>query len=650
VLLQACLSPNGNLSFNNFNDSESQTSNQPNFNSLAWVGPSSVGVGSCSAYSVTSLAQNGLPIAVTQPTSVTVSNSSGGGFYSDPACVHPTSFISITPGSSSATVFFSATEAMSAFFQASAENYNFASEMVNIFAVGAAYKLVFTIEPPTAAVSGSPFATQPVIEVQDVNGNLVSSGSYTLLFNAYSDSICTLPTSAVPTSSAPVSAGIATLSGFQVTASTPQIVYISASISGLNRACSSAINITEPVIPMVATSFGSTCALSSAGHVYCWGNNSSGQLGNNSTTNSTTPVEVLGVGGSGFLSGIVSIAGSSESLHFCAVNSSGNAYCWGRNANGELGNAQTTTSQNTPVEVLGPGSIGVLSNITSLSVGTYHTCAAVSSGSAYCWGDGSFGKLGDVSGADAFVPSPVAGAGGSGSLSGVKSVSAGGASSCAVTSSGNVYCWGDNNEGSLGNNTTTNSNTPVEVADATGESFLTGITSISVSDNYGACAVSSTGNVYCWGDNSFGQLTATGVGDSLIPIEVAGIGGVGKLAGISAVSYAADEVCVNSTSGGALCWGNGAYGSVGNGSVMTEVQDPTDVLNSTGSVALPTVASVSVGIDQLGGGYACAASAGNVYCWGANNYGQLGQGGTSSANNPLPLEVLGVGGAGVLSL
>jgi alpha-tubulin suppressor-like RCC1 family protein len=166
---------------------------------------------------------------------------------------------------------------------------------------------------------------------------------------------------------------------------------------------------------MVSVSFfgDTSCALSGAGNVYCWGDNSDGQLGNNTTTNSLTPLQVLGVGGAGFLSNMNYVfAGNAMS---CAVSTASNVYCWGGNSSGQLGN-NTTIDSHTPVEVLGVGATGF--------------------------------------------------------LSGIKTASAGGVSyACALSTAQNVYCWGSNGHGNLGNNTTTDSNTPVEVLGVGGTGF-----------------------------------------------------------------------------------------------------------------------------------------------------------------------------------
>jgi alpha-tubulin suppressor-like RCC1 family protein len=222
-------------------------------------------------------------------------------------------------------------------------------------------------------------------------------------------------------------------------------------------------------------------------------------------------------------------------LATCAVTSSGNVYCWGFNGGtswgGELGNGITNGSSSTPVEVLGVGGTGFLSGVTAVSVGYSSACAVTSSGNVYCWGVNTYGQLGNgtSTGPDtcsnsgdgyACSPTPVAVTG----LSGVAAVSAGEYFACAVTSSGNAYCWGDNASGQLGNNTTTEENTPVEVLGVGGTGFLSGVTAVSAGYS-SACALLSGGTtVECWGDNGNGELGNGTTTSSSTPVAVTGLG------------------------------------------------------------------------------------------------------------------------------
>jgi alpha-tubulin suppressor-like RCC1 family protein len=306
--------------------------------------------------------------------------------------------------------------------------------------------------------------------------------------------------------------------------------------------------------------------------VYCWGWNAFGQLGNNSTTNSNVPVQVEGVGGSGLLSGIASIAASG--FDTCALSTAGAVYCWGYNGAGQLGNNSTTQS-NVPVQVAGVGGTGLLSGIASIAVGADYTCALSATGGVYCWGRNDYGEIGNNSTTDSHVPVQVEGVGGTGLLSGIASIAAGFAHTCAVSTTGGVYCWGYNPYGQLGNNSTTQRNVPVQVVGAGGSGVLSGIASIAAGEDH-TCALSTTGGIDCWGYNDYGQLGNNSTTDSHVPVQVAGVGGTGLLSGTATIAAGGYHTCALSATGRIDCWGFNASGQLGNNST-TDSHVPVEV-------------------------------------------------------------------------
>jgi alpha-tubulin suppressor-like RCC1 family protein len=282
----------------------------------------------------------------------------------------------------------------------------------------------------------------------------------------------------------------------------------------------------------VTTGFAHACALTADGTPYCWGDNTTGELGNGTTTPSTIPVAVSG--------GLHFSSISAGYAHTCGVTSAGAAYCWGDNEFGQLGVLGITSY------VATPAALAVSLKFASVSAGFDHTCG-VANGIAYCWGNNARGQLG--TGALISAPTPAAVAGGNS----FRSVSAGMSHSCGVTSAGAALCWGANDAAQLGVGTLSVSPSPTAVGG--GLTFA----SVSAGGLY-SCGVAAGGAAYCWGDNVYGELgagaTSTG---SMSPVAVTGGLAFGTL---SAGLY---HACGLTTGGTAYCWGDNAQGQLGNG-------------------------------------------------------------------------------------
>ena len=212
-----------------------------------------------------------------------------------------------------------------------------------------------------------------------------------------------------------------------------------------------------------------------AGTVWAWGENSDGQLGDGMTTDRGTPVQVKGPGGVGFLAGVVAI--EAGYFHTVALRSDGTVWAWGNNYNGQLGDG-TTTDRGTPVQVKGPGGVGFLAGVVAIEAGYFHTVALKSDGTVWAWGNNYNGQLGDGTTTNRWTPVQVKGPGGASNLTGVVAVDAGYSHTVALKSDGTVWTWGDNGYGQLGDGTTTSRSTPVQVKGSGGAGNLTGVVAI----------------------------------------------------------------------------------------------------------------------------------------------------------------------------
>jgi len=368
---------------------------------------------------------------------------------------------------------------------------------------------------------------------------------------------------------------------------------------------------------------GNSACVVASGSVYCWGYNGYGQLGNGTTTNSNVPVAV---DTTGVVAGKIITSISVGYSTSCAV-STGLAYCWGQGTIGQLGNGLVTNASS-PVAVT---STGVLAgkSVTNIDVGYNHTCA-IASGAAFCWGNSYFGKLGNSSVGIYGNPAPTPLAvDASGVLAGktLTNISAGETHTCAIAS-GAAYCWGNSSSGQLGNNSTTSSTLPVAV-DAT---LLKNGSTYDVSvGSYFSCAIAS-GAAYCWGSNESGRLGNNSATNSKIPVAVAATAVLtGK--SVTALSVGPNHTCAIA-SGAAYCWGYGDYGKLGDGSGQT-FTTPVAV-STSGVLAGKTITAISAGYMHT-----CALADGAAYCWGNNEQGQLGN--SSTVSSPLPVAVTATG-------
>ncbi len=345
-----------------------------------------------------------------------------------------------------------------------------------------------------------------------------------------------------------------------------------------------------------------TCVVIENGLSVCWGDNGNGQVGNGAVVgNVPLPTSVVELGGT--------IAVSAGFAHSCALLVEGDVKCWGLNDGGQLGMGTAggaVQRSGIPLVVNGP--------MVGFDVGGNHTCAVTPSGTGSCWGDGTWGQIGDGGLSGTSRPRKVMGLDTTfGAAVNAIGLGLGFDHSCAVYTAGNIKCWGRNNVGQLGNNDTTSETFPVP------DDLYQTTTAISVASGAThSCAVLLGGTVQCWGSNASGALGASLPGNYFFPVTVPGITTALR------VSVGFEHSCALLTGGTIQCWGRGDQGQLGNGQ---GVSSTTPV--SVGGINTATWVG-------LGNFHSCARlTGGALRCWGRNVEGQLGNNSTTSSNAPV---------------
>jgi alpha-tubulin suppressor-like RCC1 family protein len=270
--------------------------------------------------------------------------------------------------------------------------------------------------------------------------------------------------------------------------------------------------------------------------------------------------------------------------HTCALLSGGVVKCWGSNYNGQLGDG-TKAERHSAVAVL-----GLPTGVRTLAAGGAHTCALLAGAGVECWGDNEYGQLGDGTVTLSEAPRAV-----SGLASGALAIAAGAAHTCAVVSGGGVKCWGNNQYEQLGDGTTTNRDAPVEVSGLAG-----GVQAVTGGALH-TCALVG-GAVECWGNNLAGQLGDGTTTSRSTPVTVPGLP-----SGVQAIAAGAAHTCALLGDGGVKCWGDDEYGQLGDGEETNYRSTPV------------AVSGLASGVRAIAAGYTdtCALmTTGGVECWG----------------------------------
>ena len=372
----------------------------------------------------------------------------------------------------------------------------------------------------------------------------------------------------------------------------------------------------------------SACTLSARRFVEHAGSDSGACVARSCETN---PVAALAAGGT----------------HACLRRLDGTVACWGRNDDGQLGDG-TRTPRARAAAVSG------LDDAISIGAGDRHTCAVRMGGSVVCWGADDAGQIGDSSGARRLTPTPVAG------VTGARAVAAGDGFSCTLRNNGSVICWGANDAGQIGDGAASAApRPPTPVVGLPAE-----VRAIAARGRH-ACALDEAGTVWCWGANDNGQLGDGTAVDRPTPVAVPG------LSDVIAVATGRGHTCAATRNRGLRCWGDDAAGQIAGTASPTEpvpivlqatavaagdrhscaIDRPAGAIfcfgaNDRGQIGAPLTGGLPTRVGSFevaravvaGGAFSCAITADDaVFCWGDHRWGQLGMG--DDVVHPIPVRV-----------
>ncbi|MCX7710659.1 MAG: hypothetical protein N2484_12530 [Clostridia bacterium] len=329
-------------------------------------------------------------------------------------------------------------------------------------------------------------------------------------------------------------------------------------------------------ITAIASGGDHNLVIKSDGTVWAWGRNDRGQLGNGSNTESNVPIQVNNMN---LLNGVTAVSGGL--FHSLAVRSDGTVWSWGFNQYGQLGNGLSGpgTNSNLPVQV---NNTNLMSSITAVSGGRFHSLARRSDGTIWAWGQQ---PLGDGTNIDSSVPVQV-------SINNVTAISAGNRFSLAIRTDGTVWSWGINSNGQLGDGTNNpGAAAPVPVVNT---NLMSSVIAIAAGSLHGL-ALRADGTVWAWGDNSEGQLGngLSGPGtNSNVPVQV---DNTDLMNSVIAIAAKGSHSLALKADGTVWSWGSNNNGQLGNGSAIPFSSIPVQVDNTN---LMSRIVAISSGVEH----------------------------------------------------
>jgi alpha-tubulin suppressor-like RCC1 family protein len=332
-----------------------------------------------------------------------------------------------------------------------------------------------------------------------------------------------------------------------------------------------------------------TCGVTASGGLLCWGADDVGQLGDGASGDTATRTAPIAVGAGTQWSQVAAAGG-----HTCARDVAGHLLCFGENQAGELGDGSF-------VQRASPTPVGIANDWADVVAGPQITCGKKSDGHVSCWGSNAAGAFGIGKGGPAYAPRDVA----TGAM--WKTIGVGNAHACGIRLDGTLWCWGDDTRGQLGIG-------PDAVALGAIHDAPTQVMVGTLWDQLGVgadhtCAVTSSGALYCWGANNLGQI---GIGGTAPLPDEPSPRRVGASDTYTQVAAAESTTCAIRTGGNLVCWGTNGLGQVGSGTLGGTYTSPFNLGGNWNRVV-------------AGPNHTCALTSGNLYCWGYDAYGQVGK-------------------------
>jgi len=400
----------------------------------------------------------------------------------------------------------------------------------------------------------------------------------------------------------------------------------------------------DDLIKKISTKWYLSSAVTSSGRVFTWGFNDNYQLGNGTTDNLNVPTEITNAFNLGE-DNIYSI--SMGVYHTLATTSSGKLFGWGRNSEGQLGDG-STVAKNIPTMIefisddfltVKRNSLPVSEEITKVSLGEGHSAIITSSGNLYIWGSNYRGLLGDGTTIDKHEPINITSKFSLNLGETIACVSLGSDHSSAITSEGRVFTWGSNEKGQLGDSSYTNSLIPVDITSKFSLNTGEMITDIFLGGNYNnagfSLAITSEGRVFTWGNNDKGQLGNSNTTNRNEPTEITSLFNLDSGEVITSISAGGSFSSAITSEGRVFMWGNNHRGQLGVGSTINKYS-PEDITSNFDLLPNETIESI-----DLGGEHSSALTSYNrVFAWGCNYFGTVGDG--TTIDRYLPKEITSV--------